>query len=356
MASASRRLAGAAALSLSLAVAAGGARAQTGPRTTPAAAARADALFQEGKRLFDAGKHEQACDKLAESERIDPSIGTLGLLAACHEQRGLLATAHDEYKRTAARARRAGDDREKYARSRAAALEPRLPTVRLRFATAEAGVEVLRDGRPLPPAQVGGDARLDPGAHTFEVRATARKPWRTSITIKEREHLSIDVPELEPADPSTALGGARGPLPSSGGAEAEPAEPAGDAPAPSTDPRRLGGFIAAGVGAAGIAVGAVAGIVAMSKQADSEELCRERAGRYECTPEGGELVDGAKSAALVSTIAFGVGVAGIGAGAVLLLTSGWPAAAPRARGGAPRLAFAPAAGPGVAIAALRGTF
>lgn len=343
-------------LTIALALDARGARAQTAPRSTPASASRADALFQAGKRLFDAGKLEEACHDLAESERIDPSIGTLGLLAACHEQRGLLATAHDEYVETAARARRAGDDRERYARSRAAALEPRLPTVRLRFALGEAGLEVLRDGRRLPPAQIGGDARLDPGTHTFEVRATARKPWRTSITIKEREHLSIDVPQLEPADPSTALGAARGPLPSPRGGDEEPAEPSVDAPPPSSDPRRLGGFVAGGVGAAGIAVGVVAGIVAMSKHADSEELCRERAGRYECTPEGGALVDGAKSAALVSTVGFGVGVAGIGAGAVLLLTSGWPASAPRARGAGPSLAFAPAAAPGLAIAAVRGTF
>ena len=61
----------------------------------PAASARGDVslehkaasqtLFDEGRQLMARGQYEEACPKLAESQRLDPGIGTQYNFADCLE-------------------------------------------------------------------------------------------------------------------------------------------------------------------------------------------------------------------------------------------------------------------------------
>ena len=55
--------------------------------------ATAEKLFQEGRRLMANGSIEEACAKFTESQRLDPSSGTLINLAACHAELGMTASA-----------------------------------------------------------------------------------------------------------------------------------------------------------------------------------------------------------------------------------------------------------------------
>ena len=112
--------------------------------------ATAEALFEQGKQLLRAGNAAAACPKLAESQRIDPSTGTLLALAMCHEADGKLASAWAEFTSVEARARNEGrSDREQAARTRAQALKPRLSTLEVRVSpqvAATSGLEIKRDG------------------------------------------------------------------------------------------------------------------------------------------------------------------------------------------------------------------
>src|SRR5882672_1040058 len=87
----------------------------------------AESLFVEAKKLMDAGRFAEACPKFADSQRIDPGVGTLLNLALCYERQGKVASAWSTYRAAAAGARTAGQaERESMARQRASALEPRL--------------------------------------------------------------------------------------------------------------------------------------------------------------------------------------------------------------------------------------
>src|SRR5262245_31083842 len=90
--------------------------------------AAAQALFDEARTLMKSKRFDEACPKLAESQRLDPGIGTQFRLADCYEQQGKLASAWAGFLDVASQAAASGQaDREKAARTRAAHLEARLP-------------------------------------------------------------------------------------------------------------------------------------------------------------------------------------------------------------------------------------
>ena len=117
--------------------------------------AAAQSLFDEGRKLMTAGKYAEACPKLAESQKLDPGVGTQFHLADCYEKMGQTASAWAGFLEAASAAKSMGQsDREKVARDRAAALAPRLSklTITSAEATAIAGVEIKRDGTAVERA------------------------------------------------------------------------------------------------------------------------------------------------------------------------------------------------------------
>src|ERR1019366_353360 len=163
--------------------------------------ATAQALFDEGKRLMEQEQYAKACPKLADSLRLDHGIGTMLNLAICYERNGQTASAWATFKDAAGEARVAGQvEREKLARDRAAALEPRLARLAIVVARESAvdGLLVRRDGEPVPTSSWGLPVPIDPGEHAIEASAPGRKPWATAVAVTAASSSEVSVPPLEP--------------------------------------------------------------------------------------------------------------------------------------------------------------
>ncbi len=184
-----------------------------GPRAARAQSAdtaTAEALFEQGRALLRAGKAAEACPKLAESERIEASTGTLLALAMCHQADGKLASAWAEFVSVEARARGEGRaDRERAAREQAQALRPRLSTLEIRIPSEVAalpGLEVRRDGAVLGQGAWNVAVPIDGADHLVEVSAPGKTPWQRSIKVNAESDVAVlAVPTLvaAPLPPKT---------------------------------------------------------------------------------------------------------------------------------------------------------
>ncbi|WP_437980399.1 tetratricopeptide repeat protein [Sorangium sp. So ce117] len=277
--------------------------------------AAAEALFDAGRAALQAKDYDAACPKFRESYELDPAPGALLNLGDCEEKRGRVATAWSIF-RQLARDLPANDDRRPIAQSRAAALEARVSRLTIRLAPgAPADTAVQRAGVPVGAGSLGSPLPVDPG----EVQVTAAAPGRKQkiFTVQLAEGAQVEL--LVAPEEAAAAEGAGPALPP----KTAPQEAGGS-------PRRTAGWISAGVGAVGIGVGAVFGARAIGKKGDAEAYCDED---NVCLDQGIKLQKQGVTAGTISTVAFLVGAAALGTGAVLVFTapsSGQGSPAPRA--------------------------
>jgi serine/threonine-protein kinase len=193
-----------------LLVFAGSMGAPSAARAEPSAdeSALATLLFQQGRALIAEGQVPAACQKFAESQRLDPSGGTLLNLARCHEQEGRLASAWSEFKVAETVARDGGrSDREAEAAFHISALEPRLSRLSIVVPAAAdvAGLVVERDGRELGRGAWSTAIPIDGGEHVVRATAPGRQPFTATIVIgSELDRKTVEVPILAtPVTPMT---------------------------------------------------------------------------------------------------------------------------------------------------------
>lgn len=281
--------------------------------------ATAQALFESGRDLLRAGKIDEACPKLAESQRIEPATGTLLALAMCHEAQGKFASAWSEFTEVAARAATLNQTgREVHARSRVDALKPRLSTLQLKLPFEIIfldGLEVRLDGVLLERNAWHVGVPVDGGEHAVEVRADGRKTWTQFFTVApEHDKVVVQVEELEFARRDAATSKA----PPMSSAEVSIVRPnpgtnpiqtnAGVPLASSGSPAaRYTGVTLAGVGAATLVAGGVCFLKSYQYGVEGRKPCSGEA----CAP----VKDAHGKAWTFGNWATGLGIAG---GAVLL--------------------------------------
>jgi hypothetical protein len=292
-------------------------------------AAAAGALFTAGRDDVKAGRYEQACPKFAESYRLQPATGTLFNLADCEEHVGRIASAWQHF-REAADKMPADDERLPIAKQRIAELEPKLPKIVIRLAAgAPSGTTVARDGVELGEASFGLALPADPGKHEVAVSAPGH----------ETKHYEVDlapaaVKELEvTAGPPVAVA-----------AKPAPEHPTTTATTSGGGAKTIG-WTLVGLGGAGVAAGAITGVLAHGKKSTADDHCPDKV----CDPTGSDAVDAGKSLATVSTIAWIGGAAALAVGTTLLVVGG-------GSGREAKAAIAPSIGPHEAALGVVGRF
>lgn len=254
------------------------------------------------------GDFDLACARFRDSDKLDPAVGTRFNLADCEERRGRVATAWSLFRGVLAELGPT-DDRRPIAEERARLLESRLPTLTLtRTAETPPGLTVRVDGVELGEGSFGLPLPMDPGPHELTLQAPGHAPERTGFTLKEGEPSALPLRFTATAAPPPS---------------AEP-EPAAAPAAPVSDgtARRRWAYIVGGVGASGVALGAVTGVVALNKKSTADANCRDALQR--CNEVGVAANESGKRFAAISTIGFSVGIVGLAAGAYLWLTSAPP--------------------------------
>ncbi|MFO0587267.1 MAG: hypothetical protein U0441_07005 [Polyangiaceae bacterium] len=336
----------------------------SGALLTPGALAQgskaaAESLFQAAKQLMVDKKYAEACPKLVESQRLDPSPGTQLNLARCYEGLGKTASAWAEYKGAAVLAHQLGQkEREDGARDLANQLEPKLSKLTIQ-AAATPGLVVKSDGVEIGAASFGIAISVDPGEHVIEASAPGYETWTGKVVIgPNADSKTASVPALvkKPEAPATtatatatAAVTAAPTVNPTGAATSEPVPPQG------SSTLRTVSYVLMGAGVVGLGVGAAMGGLAasdVSTARSDKTLCPDNL----CTPKGRALVNDASTKALVSTITLPAGLVLAGAGVVLYFV-GAPSAPKKGQTGTLRgVAVTPFVGPDGGAVSITGKF
>jgi hypothetical protein len=275
--------------------------------------ATARKLSFEAATALEAKDYAAAAEKFSRADALfhAPTL-TLGL-ARAQVGLGKLVAAQESYQRIVREGVPAGgnkqfEDAVKDATKELAALEPRVPWVTVQV-TGGGNVSVTLDGNALNTAALGVKRAIDPGKHTLRAAAAGFKAAERGFVMAEGQTETVTLT----LEPDGAVGPAASVEP---GAVAPP--PAGaDTPTDSKSgsPMKLIGFIALGVGGAGLIAGGITGGLALSEHSLLERDCP----RGDCPEERRDTLDNFHTLSTLSTVGFIVGGVGVAGGITLLL-------------------------------------
>lgn len=172
---------------------------------------------------------------------------------------------------------------------------------------------VTLDDQPFPNAALGVKRPVDPGDHVVKATAQGYKPGEAHFNVVEAGDASAII-ELE-KDPNAVVAGPTPGGPQQGNGPG-PIEPPPEGSSGGSTQKTLG-WAALGVGAAGVVVGGIFGVLAIGAHGDLADACQNGT----CPANKDSDISSYHTKGLVSTIGFIVGGVGLAGGAVLLLTA-----------------------------------
>jgi hypothetical protein len=280
-------------------------------------------LFEEGKTRRDHGDAAGALESFRAADALMNVPTTKLAVARAYQALGKLVEARDAAMAVAQIPSPPTEptpfiDARTAAAQLATQLAGRIPSIAIAFhgdAPASLGV----DGEGVPRDAWSTPRRVNAGKHTVVAKRAGREV-SAQVTVAEGESASVtlDTSAL-PADEAAATG-SRAP------SEAPSAPSAASAATSASRPLGPVFWIGAGLGAAGLMAGGVAGGISLANKSSADAFCRDA----KCPPPAYPSLDAASTWATVSTVGFvaaGVGAAVAVVGLVLRPASATPTSA-----------------------------
>jgi tetratricopeptide (TPR) repeat protein len=265
----------------------------------------------DGLAAYNAGQYDKAIDLFSRAEALVHAPPHQLYIARASVKVGKLVHAKELYVKITREdlgsgAPKAFAEAQASAANELAEIDPRIPKLTINVTGAgAASAKVTMDGAEVPSALIGAPQPVDPGAHVLRATAAGYRPAsdvRLNIAEKASESatLVVDTPVATEPVATTTSTKSEGP----------------------SGFRKVSPFLAFGVGAAGLAVGTVFLFKNRGDRDDADAICA--GGRCPSARRGEieELDQSADKAQTFSLIGYGVGAAGIIAGAVLLIVNG----------------------------------
>lgn len=294
----------------------------------PARAINPDAqtFFAKGRSLRAEGKFEEAIVEFRRAFDLAPEgLGALRNIAECEEALGQYASARIDWWNLRRAALQTNDPKyqgwDKEAEAAYQKLELKVGRLTVQVVAKDLSrVTVTIDGKPLDPRLFGVEIERDLGVHTIQANYGGAAPIieKRGVSASRKEIIVLKIPDASPADKPPG--------------DTTPKEP----PPPDRAPLRVGGYVSLAFGGAGV-IGLISSIAirqsaAAVVQGNPKECSFDAAKNvYTCpnTEAYSSAVDRGNTASLLVNVFTGVAVAGVGIGAVLLITSRAPGAAPK---------------------------
>jgi hypothetical protein len=299
--------------------------------TSPQARAQSDAdratarsLGQEGQQAFENKDYATAEDRFRRADKMVHAPTLVLGLARSLSAEGKYVEAQESYNRIIREGlpagapdvfKRALEDAKKEVDGVTAKVGSVTITVKAAGGTDIPDPQVVLDEHPINSASLGVRRAIDPGQHVLRATAEGYKPGELRFTVLEGA--SADEPLTLEKD-LTATPVAAGPTTAPTTLAASPDV----APAQPSPMRKMAPWIAFGVGGAGLVVGGITGILAMSKHSTLSGECKPN-----CESAGAQSdLSSYHTIGAVSDVGFIVAALGGAVGAILLVTQ--PKAAP----------------------------
>ncbi len=304
--------------------------------------ATAKALGQDGLAALAAKDYKKAEDRLGRAWKLYPEAITLGLnYARALAAEGKLVAAQVAYNRVANTALSPSAP-EPFVNAKATAqtevqgIAARLGAVVITV-TGEGGGElpnlkVTLDGDNVNVAGLGVKRPVDPGSHAVTATADGYVAGEAKFTVTEGGNAQAQITLAKAA-------GAVVPPPATTGGTAGAGDSSTTAPPPpdsSGSGKKTAAWVSYGIGGAGLILGGVTGILAISKHSTLKDDCKGGT----CPPSESSDLSSYHTMGILSDVGFAVAIVGAGFGTYFLLTSSSAQPAPQTTG------IQPVIGPG----------
>ncbi|MBN1607286.1 MAG: PEGA domain-containing protein [Polyangiaceae bacterium] len=274
-------------------------------------------LARQGAEAYDNGDDQTALDRLDRAYALVPAPSISVMQARVLVRLGRWVEALDRYEKTRVTVlgptapeafRQAVAD----ATTEGEALRLRIPRLAVHVTTPNGpppGLGVTLDGKPVPPELLDVERPLDPGSHDVAASAPGYEPVVRRVEVDEADNVALEIVlslHLEPATPPSP--------------EPQKTQAPNPRHAPRSDrmsTREVTGWAALGLGAAGVATGAVTGLIALRKKSRLDSICGPDGSG--CPPGSKDDIASYRLNVRLSYVSFAVGIASAGAGGYLLL-------------------------------------